>query len=355
MLDRSLQDNTDKLATQAEGREPIGAGRSKNTKLPVRNTCIFAHFDPADAVAAYVRRYLTELRSAGFSIIFVSTAPLSRQTIEALQPVCSDVITRENQGLDFASWALGFTKHLSRLEGNLLLANDSVYGPIGDLTASIEDLTSQDADFYGLVESLQGRPHLQSWFMLFRPHVYRSTAFQEVLHQPFHMMSKAEIIKWGELGLTAALTQTGFRYHASYRASKAGPIGSRFHLNPTHSFWRYLLVSGRVPFIKVELLRDNPAGIPGTYRWSKLVRVRAPDLEPMIASDLIQRKDRFDRVKKSIRLRLSQAILHWFAICDHVCTERRWTALAALNGRLFLSLLWLRRVSRGSPRRRHAS
>jgi len=29
-------------------------------------------------------------------------------------------------------------------------------------------------------------------------------------------------------------------------------------VNTTHHFWKEILISGKVPFIKIELLRDNP-------------------------------------------------------------------------------------------------
>jgi lipopolysaccharide biosynthesis protein len=80
-----------------------------------------------------------------------------------LRADCCDVLLRENSGLDFASWSAGFAKHAPMMGARLLLANDSVYGPIGDLRHGLERLTCRPADFYGMVESVEIAPHLQSW------------------------------------------------------------------------------------------------------------------------------------------------------------------------------------------------
>ncbi len=41
--------------------------------------------------------------------------------------------------------------------------------------------------------------------------------------------------------------------------------------NPTHYFWKELITKHRMPFLKVELLRDNPAGID-ISGWEEVVK-----------------------------------------------------------------------------------
>ncbi len=43
-------------------------------------------------------------------------------------------------------------------------------------------------------------------------------------------------------------------------------IAGRTPLNPTSDLWRQLLLA-RFPFIKRELLRDNPTGVPDVVEW----------------------------------------------------------------------------------------
>ncbi len=57
---------------------------------------------------------------------------------------------------------------------------------------------------------------------------------------------------------------------------------SRVALNPTSDLWRQLLLSG-FPFIKRELLRDNPTRVEDVADWAEVVRdVLAADPGPIL-------------------------------------------------------------------------
>jgi lipopolysaccharide biosynthesis protein len=225
------------------------------------DVCLFAHFDKDDKVDEYVFRYLDKIKELNFAIVFISTARLGAADVERLRSVCFDVILRQNAGLDFGSWSAGFAKHGPAIGGRLLLANDSVYGPIGSLQNALERMTREPADFYGLVESIEIAPHLQSWFLLFEQRVIGSPAFTAILSQPFSVMTKRQIIASGELGLSRRLVDAGFRYKALYAIERAGLAARCIDASPMLFLWRELLCDAGVPFLKVDLLRDSPLGI----------------------------------------------------------------------------------------------
>jgi lipopolysaccharide biosynthesis protein len=227
----------------------------------MRDFCLFAHFDIDDEVDEYVLRYLEHIKELNFSTVFVSTARLPPAEVDRVSSHCFDVMLRDNDGLDFGSWAAGFAKHAAAIDGRLLLANDSVYGPIGSLAAAVHRLTSRPADFYGFVESIEIAPHLQSWFLLFEPGLIRSPVFTAILSRSYAAMSKQQIIVQGEVDLTRRLVAAGFRYNALYLSSGAGLVERTLLGNPSHYLWQELLFEEGIPFLKVELLRDNPAGL----------------------------------------------------------------------------------------------
>lgn len=228
--------------------------------------CLFAHFDKDDKVDDYVLRYLKYIRELNFSIVFVSASRLTLPEVARVRRDCFDVILRDNAGLDFGSWAQAFSKYCPVIDGRLLLANDSVYGPVGSLSIALDRLTSRHADFYGFVESIEIAPHLQSWFLLFEPAVVRHPAFKEIWSRPYRAMTKRQIITQGEVGVSRDLIDAGFRYEALYLSSQAGLFGRYFPVNPMHLLWRQLLFEQDVPFLKVELLRDNPVDLEDAER-----------------------------------------------------------------------------------------
>ena len=251
----------------------------------MQDVCLFAHFDPGNKVDDYVLRYVRELKKLGFSIVFISAARLDRSDVERLLIDCCDVILRENAGLDFASWAVGFVEHGSKIGGRLLLANDSVYGPIGDLSAALARLTQQPADFYGMVENIEVAPHLQSWFVLLEPWVVASPAFTSILAQPFSTMTRRRIILDGEIALSRRLIQAGFRYGVLHRNDQFG-LPPRHDANHMLLFWRELLIDEHIPFLKIELIRDDPLGGNETAAILQAVERADPTLHALIRSHL---------------------------------------------------------------------
>jgi lipopolysaccharide biosynthesis protein len=227
----------------------------------MQHVCLFAHFDKDDRVDEYVLRYLKKIKQLQFSVIFISTANLPKLEVERLRLDCDDIILRQNTGFDFGSWSEGFVRYADKIGGRLLLANDSVYGPIGSLAIAFDRLTAKPADFYGFVESIESTPHLQSWFLLFEPWVVRHFAFNAFLHQSFSAMGKNDIIRKGELSLSRRLRAAGFKYNALYLTGRSGLAARYLPANPTQFLWRELLLQEQIPFLKVELLRDNPFGL----------------------------------------------------------------------------------------------
>lgn len=251
----------------------------------MQDVCLFAHFDKDDRLDEYVLRYLAKLKELKFGIVLISTSRLGPAEMARAQSLCDDVILRDNIGLDFASWSAGFAKHGAAINGRLLLANDSVYGPIGSLPSAIERLTRKPADFYGMVETVEIAPHLQSWFVLLQPQAARSAAFRSLLAQPFVTMPRREIVTAGEVALSRQLMAAGFRYQALYRGGATG-LPPRHDANPMLLYWRELLFGAGVPFIKIELLRDNPIGIEDAATILREVGQVDPEICDLIRAHL---------------------------------------------------------------------
>ena len=264
------------------------------------DTCLFAHYDPNDRLADHVLHYLNAIRRAGFAITVISTARLGEAERGKLAAIGADLMLRENVGLDFGSWAAGLaslrdaTGNL-RIEGKLLLANDSVFGPLGDLREALEKLSCLPGDVHGMVESGEIAPHLQSWFLLFSPAAYRHPSFERTFGQDFTAMPKSEIIRNGEISLSANLREAGLTCAALASDPPRGGVKRRIRSNPMQFLWRALIERDGVPFLKIELLRDNPAEIASLTDWPRIVRARSPVLFSLIQRYLADQPTRSSR------------------------------------------------------------
>ena len=234
-----------------------------------RRVCLFAQFDPRHRIRPHVLDYVRHLQECGFqTVVAVSGDRLPPAADrEALRATGAQAVFRPNFGLDFGAWS-----HLVR-EGHaegadaVLLANDSVFGPFADLRPIIKRMDAKGYDVWGMIESRQHRWHLQSWFLHFTGAAFAAAPVRQVFALPYETMSKEEIIGRGELGLGEALEAAGLRCGAVVRHKDGTWFARQYGINMMHLDWRYNLTSGRLPFLKADLLRSNMMNVPWVYQW----------------------------------------------------------------------------------------
>ncbi len=266
--------------------------------------CIFVHYDKHGLVHDYVLLYLQALRDAGRGIVFVTNSPkfpqIERQKLDGL---CAKIQWRNNKGYDFGAYADGL-KSLGNFENyhSITLCNDSVYGPLSDLSAVYDKMDPSAADIWGMTDSWDQQHHLQSYFLVFHKAALEHLAFQKRWKNYIHVPSKSWVIRKHEIGITGELRKAGLRAKAAFpyrvllgdffdRMGDASVLNdkdilpkhrkflSRIYehaehglpLNVTHFFWDRLIIEFDFPFIKREILQSNPSALPGVYRWEKFI------------------------------------------------------------------------------------
>ncbi len=277
-----------------------GADPLSNSKL----AAIYVHFDREGVIHDYVLHQLRELVATGFRVTFVSNAPkFPEESVQQVAPFVREIIWRRNFGYDFGAYKDGLRaverSGMDDLTG-LLMMNDSSYGPFVSLKECLSRIDRDHTDFWGITDSWQSSYHIQSYFILFFPKAFKSDAFRKFWNSFPYVNHKSWVIRHGELKLTQALTRQKLRagvlipyWAASHtmmdRLLKTDidelPEGERGYtrhllnqlinarpLNPMHHFWDVLLKDYRCPFIKRELMRTNPAGVPFTARWPEVLR-----------------------------------------------------------------------------------
>jgi hypothetical protein len=294
------------------------------------SVALFCHFDRRQQLAEHLISYLRELHSLGFSVVFITNSGhLSQESLTALQPLCSAVMLRRNVGYDFGAICEALDRlELPRLETEqLLIANDSVYGPMAPITDLMARVNFNEADLWGATDSWQHRYHLQSYFLVAGRRAITSTAWEKFWRGVRQVSSKRWVIVRYEIGLTQALLSVGLRcralwpYHEILGQTAAGvpscggdaeasdPVtqmrlkahrhirdaaAKGMALNPTAELWRHLLLAG-FPFLKVEMLRKNPAQIADIVDWRTVVSDLPDGDVAAIERDLQTRQSRRHR------------------------------------------------------------
>jgi lipopolysaccharide biosynthesis protein len=277
----------------------------------MRRACVFAHYDRQNVVDPHVVFLLNNIRKVCERIVFVSTSALSDLEQSKLTDVVDDVILRENIGHDFGSYQKGLLLLQFMDYDEILIANDSVYGPLKSLTTIFEEMSGVDCDAWSATSNWAISYHLQSYFIVFRRRILEQTVFWRFWRNVRPQRNKAMLIRVYEVGLSRLLIRLGFRLTSYLPPARLihgfiaqlipqevdvrHRIVQRLHgewvfmiyyfmidriiailrvialkdrglyksimgmhrINPTHTLWSNSLQDGKLIFLKVDLIRDK--------------------------------------------------------------------------------------------------
>lgn len=175
--------------------------------------CLLAHHDPDGRIDPYVIAYIDSLVAAGFDVILSSSAPsLAPADVDQARARCLAVLHRRNEGLDFGSWkdALSWCSDWQRYD-LIVLANDSVYGPLQPLAPIIAEMDRRPCDFWGITDCHVMGHHLQTYFVAFKRAALQSPVFRDFWERFVFFGNKDNVIRDYEVGLSRRLWAAGLR------------------------------------------------------------------------------------------------------------------------------------------------
>ena len=230
--------------------------------------CYFASFDPDGIVDEHVFHFLRQLGMAGYEIVFITTSPGIRdQDLERLKSSTIAVILRVNLGHDFFSWKIGLQACpiLDSTE-EVVLTNDSVYGPIYDLGNYIRRMRSAALDVVGMSDSWRIQYHLQSYFLLFKGNILRSDLLKDFFRKVQVVSDQMDMRKAYEIGISKLVLKSGYKIGAicdfreiykKYYSTEIRLCSEELYqkvMNPTNYFWKELIRDKHIPFLKTNVL-----------------------------------------------------------------------------------------------------
>lgn len=251
---------------------------------------VMAHFDYEGDVAPHVRRQVEAWSQTDARLIVVTTATLGEPARAWLSERCT-LIERANYGYDFLSYRTGLAA-AGPLDAydEVVVCNDSYVGPLRPYAQIFAEMGQQRVDFWGITRSLRIAPHVQSFFVVFRPWVVASRTFTRFWSEMLPSSDRQQVIRRYEVGMSGRLLEAGFRagsyfeetaadravarrrviWWASRRQPGLRSTGLRgSHLrrwaaeawNPGAALADRALPDGRLPLVKVDTLRHDPYGL----------------------------------------------------------------------------------------------
>lgn len=308
------------LSTDRRGRDSVREliGDFESVEQRIRRgepLALLSTYRPAGCGPELLSALNRSLSEVGFIVVVVDTSDF----IPESTPGADLWIRRENVGLDFASWNTGLELLENVRSGisELLLINDSCYGPFAPLAEIMSKVRGSDHDVVSLTDGWFGGHHLQSNFLFFKKSMMQRDILGRFFATYDFPILKSSIVRNGEIGLSKFLRSNDVSYGALFVYEQLAnsfldrvPIETARHavtgdfrmdqvelewlwrlresllvgraLNTTHAFWDLLLENG-MPFVKRDLLTKNPEQSPMIRKIPALLSqyFGFEDLEPM--------------------------------------------------------------------------
>ncbi len=280
--------------------------------LKGENVCLMAVFAPQGKVSAATGSYINLLSEQGLSVVACLATEDSTADVDVTNlSNAAGIIVRQNGGMDFSAWAgaLNLLPECWEAE-RLVFTNDSIIALPDIFPEFINRSFQSDADYVAATDSFQISYHTQSYFFILQgaalshPDVI---AFWTKLQM---LTEKQDVIESYEVKFLNYISK---KFDLSHQI--LFPLEEMFididpddqqRINVTHDYWEYLIASG-FPFVKVELVRDNPLKV-NILNWKSVLTRHGVDVEAIVAHMAPRKKQTQELFRTSLRAEWRQIL-----------------------------------------------
>lgn len=227
----------------------------------MRRLGIYLVYDKQKIIDKYIGYMLDELRTCvDYLVVVCNVADIfcGKTILESRADV---VFYRENIGYD----AGGFKDALCKYIGwnkvcqydELILANDSFYGPFKSMVSIFDDMDKRECDFWGLTthayketEDETIPEHIQSYFVVVRKKMLDSMDFRDYwINMPYYR-SFNEVVEKHEMVFTQHFNKLGFHYDCLADMSCNNSSNSKNNYTQYGCLQYELIAKRNFPFLK---------------------------------------------------------------------------------------------------------
>ena len=206
--------------------------------------CLLAGFDKNNIIQDYVVFLVQELSKIS-DVYYFADGNMSQKELSKISAYTKYAQSSSHCGKDFGSWQflihyIGW-KELEKYD-EMIICNDSIYGPMTDMEDIFEFMELKNYDFWGLTENYHSNYHLDSYFMVFNQNIIKNCKFQEFWKNITPEIGDENY----ETVLTPFLTELGFignSYIKNYK--KEDQLAYPLHL----------IKYNKMPFIRIKSLK----------------------------------------------------------------------------------------------------
>lgn len=251
----------------------------------MKRLCIFVTYDHENIVDDYIGYLLQQLRKVVDGLAVVCNYEYIAKGIDKIRPYADKVYYRNNTGFDAGAYKDAICSYLGWDEINkyeeLLLVNDSFYGPFYPVEDWVCAMENTDADYWGMIRCPKGKfedgytygAHLQSYFLAFRKSVLESPCFRAFWEQLEYPASLYQAVIDFEIGCNRWLESHGMKGMALTDLCQMDTVFQENEI-PYLRYSMELIRDGKVPIIKRRSLYFQNKGFANALEALKYIEDR---------------------------------------------------------------------------------
>lgn len=240
-------------------------------------------YDKEGIADDYVFYLMDGLRSVVDKFVVVINGEVSNVSIDYFYKYADTVVRRKNCGFDAGAYKDILCEHMGweevRKFDELLLVNDTFYGPIYPFEGIFNKMKSVDADYWGITRSPVGTldngyeydTHIQSYFILFRKKILYDSGFEKFWEEMIYPESYLHAIISFELACNKYLTKHGFKGTALTDLCELGYHAEK-NDNPYLLLSLEMIRDANIPVIKRKSLSLTNRGYRSAIRALKYIK-----------------------------------------------------------------------------------
>lgn len=235
-----------------------------------RRIAMYVIYDPDGKLDGYRKYYLQELRKVVDHIVAIVSGTLTPESRKELEKLADEILVRENKGLLAGSWVDGIQfigwDTLAKYD-ELLMLNDSFFGPFYPLSDMFQKMEESDADFYGAFQNFEDKNitdffghklkhgHVRGsicYFYIIKERLLHSPEFKKYWSKMPEIHEDSDTYFFAELNFWDYVKDAGFKIDSYQNDSLKG----YFFDNLTHNMVK-LVRDNKIPFARVRPFGTN--------------------------------------------------------------------------------------------------
>lgn len=249
------------------GRSFAGRSDGKKSRL-----MLYLFYDKHKIVDDHVLYQLSQMKKVTDHIVIICQGDIPREELSKFASITGDVMIRENTGYDAGGWRDCLVNRLNREEimqyDELLLMNDSCYGPVFPIEEMFDEMAKRECDFWGVTRNYMTKDayklspygyfpdHIQSYFILFRKKLFGSSDFWDFWTGLTDTDSFEKAVSCFEIVLTKHFEDLGY-ISDSYVDTSEHRSDRTDNINPTVFDMYEILADKKDPFVKRKSLTGD--------------------------------------------------------------------------------------------------